>query len=133
MKKQHHAKSWVLRRSCAFFASASVIVSSIGCDAERVSDRTCEPEGQALRWETFGKPFFEMHCQSCHSGVMDSSHSHSVPAGFDFSTLENVQRTSDRIYFRAAGPNKSMPPGPDDPSLGEREKLAKWLACGAPE
>jgi hypothetical protein len=43
-----------------------------------------------------------------------------------------VVRHRERIYIRAAGSNDSMPPGPDDPPRAERDKLAEWLACGAP-
>jgi hypothetical protein len=46
--------------------------------------------------------------------------------------VPQVQRHRTRIFARSAADNDSMPPGPDDPPEAEREKLADWLACGAP-
>ena len=72
-------------------------------------------------------PFFADHCDRCHSGAK-----HGAPEAFRFDTLDDVRRHADRIFIRAAGPNTSMPGGPDDPPAEERDQLAEWLSCGAP-
>ena len=50
----------------------------------------------------------------------------------DLGDLDSVRHFADRIFDRSAGDSISMPPGPEDPSQEERDKLAEWLACGAP-
>ncbi len=117
---------------------ALVVAASLSACAEERADRSCPTGGTALTWQNFGQPFFADHCQTCHSpdaSVRMGSHhggQQDIPAGYDFGAIENVRDKADRIYLRAAGANDSMPPGPDDPPEGEREKLAEWLACGAP-
>jgi uncharacterized membrane protein len=97
------------------------------CLYEKIEDRECPPEGTALTFENFGKPFLDTHCNYCHgSAVLDRQ---SAPPAYVFETPQQVERWADRIYVRAAGPNTTMPPGPDDPPESEREKLAEWLAC----
>jgi uncharacterized membrane protein len=49
-----------------------------------------------------------------------------------FDTHDQVYALRERIFLRAAGDNTSMPPGPDDPSAEERDRLAEWIACDAP-
>ena len=49
-----------------------------------------------------------------------------------FSTRAQIFEHKERIFERSAGNNDSMPPGPDDPPIEERDKLAEWLVCGAP-
>ena len=55
-----------------------------------------------------------------------------APESYRFETIEDVRDRRDRIFVRAAASNTSMPPGPSDPSVDDREQLAEWLACGAP-
>jgi hypothetical protein len=102
-----------------------------GCGYERLEDRACPPEGTALRWEPFGKEYLRRYCQGCHAEGARAE-GHGVPAGYDFGTHEVVLARRERIFARAAGSNTTMPPGPYDPPAEEREKLAEWLACGAP-
>jgi len=100
-----------------------------GC-AERplpIDEATCPPEGTTLRYETFGEEFFAGYCNRCHSTARAGA-----PSAYRFDTLDEVRTHADRIFIRAAGPNVTMPPGPDDPPLAAREQLAEWLACGAP-
>lgn len=110
-----------------WLAIGACAAPSFACSgAEEMSERSCPPEGTALGYEDFGKPFFASYCGSCHGGTNAySSHA--------FNTLESIQDQLERIYINAAGPNTTMPPGPDDPSEVERERLAEWLVCGAPE
>ena len=45
---------------------------------------------------------------------------------------EQAHVSRERIFLRSAADNTTMPPGPDDPPIEERAKLAEWIACGAP-
>lgn len=108
-----------------------LVLAVCGCHAvEQLSDVSCPDEGTELTYENFGAPFMAEWCTRCHSS--DASNRHGAPGGFDFETLAGVRRHPRRIFARAAGDNDSMPPGPNDPPAAAREKLAEWLACGAP-
>ena len=112
-------------------ASLVVMALSAGCSSQSLDDYDCPSEGTALTYESFGKSFLNGHCQRCHaSGAQDRK---GAPPNYVFDTYEQVLEHKDRIFARAAADNDSMPPGPDDPSEDERQQLAEWLACGAPE
>jgi hypothetical protein len=89
-----------------------------------LADHPCPPEGTSLTYENFGRGFFEAHCTHCHGGA----HGHSSRS---FHSVELVRAQKERIFANATGENPPMPPGPDDPGIDERAKLAEWLACGA--
>lgn len=118
----------------ARFGLAVVLLGAMGALAPagcglfpELSGSTCPPEGTTLTFENFGKPFLDRYCNWCHGAdVLDRK---SAPPAYVFEKPEQVERWADRIYVRAAGPNDSMPPGPDDPPRAERDKLAEWLAC----
>lgn len=93
-------------------------------------DAECPPGGTTLTYENFGQEFMYRHCQSCHSSF--ASDRKGAPGMYAFDDIDDVRRYQDRIYERSAAGNNSMPPGPEDPSASEREKLAEWLACGSP-
>lgn len=93
-------------------------------------DYACPPGGTDLTYDNFGASFINAHCQSCHGS--ESNDRQGAPGEFIFDTHEQVIRHKERIFVRSAAENDSMPPGPDDPPLDERMKLADWLACGAP-
>lgn len=95
-----------------------------------IDDVPCPPGGTKLTYENFGRDFMGAQCQSCHGQA--SKDRKGAPSGFDFGTLDSVRAHKDRIFARAAADNTTMPPGPDDPPREERDKLAEWLACGAP-
>ena len=109
-----------------------VLIFVIACaDAPvPIDDYACPPEGTQLTYETFGKQFLGVHCNDCHNA--SEAHRHGAPESFRFESVDDVRKHADRIFVRAATTNTTMPPGPDDPSLDERELLAEWLACGAP-
>lgn len=92
-----------------------------------IDDMPCPTQGTQLTYESFGRAFMADHCNECHSTSKAGA-----PGAYKFDTHEQVQRHADRIFIRAAGPNVTMPPGPDDPPEAERDQLAEWLACGAP-
>jgi hypothetical protein len=92
-----------------------------------MEDMPCPPTGTTLTYEGFGAPFVDSYCNECHSTAR-----HGAPSSFRFDTVEDIRRHAGRIFVRAAGPNTTMPVGPDDPPADERDQLAEWLACGAP-
>jgi mono/diheme cytochrome c family protein len=100
------------------------------CKETTIDERTCPPEGTKLTYATFGKGFMESHCQTCHGQT--SSGRKGAPSSYDFGSIDDVRVHKTRIFARAAADNTTMPPGPDDPPEGDRERLAEWLACGAP-
>ena len=102
------------------------------CDPPPVemSEFPCPPAGTQLTWDNFGQEFLDVNCNTCHAA--DEGHRHGAPAGYVFDTREGVLAHRDRSFVRAATTNTSMPPGPVDPPADERDRLAEWLACGAP-
>lgn len=124
-------------------ARSILVVASMlalaGCGVdETIGDHPCPPGGTTLTYDNFGKAFIDRYCQSCHAqaggggGHLTSSASYGVPAGYSFGTADEVRAHKERIFARSAASNTSMPPGADDPPRAERDKLADWLACGAP-
>lgn len=101
----------------------------VGCASAPlpIDDAVCPPEGTVLTYDNFGAEFFATHCNSCHS-----TGTAGAPRSYRFDTLDDVRIHADRIFIRSAGPNVTMPPGPEDPPAVDRDALAEWLACGAP-
>jgi len=110
---------------------ALAMLSSCSLFFTEMEDYPCPPEGTTLSYETFGALFMGKYCQQCHGSAVEDRQG--APGEFIFDTLEQIQRHRERIFVRSAADNDSMPPGPDDPSQQERDKLAEWLACGAPK
>jgi uncharacterized membrane protein len=100
------------------------------CAFTTIDQYPCPDGGTQLTYENFGNAFMGTYCQSCHGSA--STNRYGAPGDFIFDTREEIQRHRDRIFVRAAAGNTSMPPGPVDPPLELRNKLAEWLACGAP-
>ncbi len=113
------------------FALLALLVASVSsCTLETLDPAACPTEGTKLSYDNFGKAFFLSYCDYCHSAEIGDRKG--APDSYDFSTREKIVAHKERIYQRSAGTNDSMPPGPDDPPLAEREQLAEWLNCGAP-
>ena len=110
------------------FALAALLFA--GCKETTLDERPCPPEGTKLTYESFGQKFMSDNCQTCHG--MPSKDRQGAPSAYDFGSRDDVLRFRERIFLRAAADNTTMPPGPDDPSKQDREKLAEWLSCGAP-
>ncbi len=108
----------------------AVALAATACKETTIDERPCPPEGTTLTYESFGKPFLDAHCQRCHGRT--TSERNGAPSSFDFGTADAARSHRARIFARAAADNVTMPPGPDDPPADERERLAEWLACGAP-
>jgi hypothetical protein len=108
-----------------------VAIALTGCfSGPTLEDEPCPPGGTALTYDNFGAAFFGQWCEGCHAA--DAVHRHGAPHAYTFDTVEEIREHAARIFERAAASNTSMPPGPDDPSEPDRERLAEWLACGAP-
>jgi uncharacterized membrane protein len=109
-------------------ASVVALLAAAGCGLFPTLDSAvCPTGGTDLTWDNFGKDFFDRYCNYCHGS--QNLDRHGAPPAYVFETPAEVEKFADRIYVRAAGPNDSMPPGPDDPPREERDKLAEWLAC----
>ena len=109
---------------------AALALSSCGLFYTDIDEYPCPPEGTTLTYENFGASFMTGYCQSCHGSLSEDRAG--APGESIFDTVGQIQRQRDRIFARSAAGNDSMPPGPEDPSPEDREKLAEWLACGAP-
>ena len=99
------------------------------CNYMEMKDHACPTGGTTLTYENFGKGFMDRYCQGCHGSI---DHRDGAPSGYDFGSPEAIRKYKERIFVRSAAVNTTMPPGPDDPPMDERAKLADWLACGAP-
>ncbi|MSP25173.1 MAG: hypothetical protein EXR75_08415 [Myxococcales bacterium] len=112
-------------------AALTALTATAGCVSwMELDDASCPPEGTALDYESFGAAFFATYCNNCHSAKADERRG--APVAYVFDSYEQVLALEERIFLRAAGDNVTMPPGPDDPPEDARDKLAEWLACGAP-
>ncbi|MDB4956599.1 MAG: hypothetical protein JWO36_4168 [Myxococcales bacterium] len=109
---------------------ALALLASCATAPLEIQDYPCPPQGTTLTYASFGQRFIDTNCSTCHSASAGSRHG--APENFQFDTIEDVHHRADRIFVRAAATNTSMPPGPVDPPPDERDKLAEWLACGAP-
>jgi uncharacterized membrane protein len=109
-----------------------VFVVLAACDPPPLdmSEYPCPPAGTQLTYDNFGAQFLGDTCNTCHSA--ETGYRHGAPDSFRFDTLDEVQQRRARIFVRAAASNTSMPPGPVDPPTDQRDRLAEWLACGAP-
>ena len=116
---------------CKIHVALLLLAFASGCKAETSLDEyPCPPARTKLTYDSFGREFMGRSCQTCHGQAKDERKG--APDGFDFGTLEAVRANKSRIFARSAADNVTMPPGPDDPPAVERDKLAEWLACGAP-
>jgi mono/diheme cytochrome c family protein len=106
----------------AFSALGALLAA---CSGTPIEEHPCPPGGTSLTYDNFGKHFFEGWCVQCH-GAANGYSSRS------YTSLELIRADRARIFVNAADDNTTMPPGPEDPPKGERQKLGEWLACGAP-
>lgn len=122
-----------MRRALPLFALLTIlgaVAFTSGCEVLEIEDFPCPTGGTTLTFENFGQQFFKGNCNSCHSGPEEDRGG--APIEYVFNTVEQIRQHKDRIFARSAGPNTTMPIGPDDPPREQRDKLAEWLACGAP-
>ena len=108
----------------------ALVVSLAACASTEIDEYPCPPQGTRLTYAEFGKGFLDAHCQICHGAA--GPNRRGAPSSYDFHDHESAKHFRARIFSRAAADNTTMPPGPDDPPEEARQKLAEWLACGAP-
>jgi hypothetical protein len=109
--------------------AAAVLLA--GCfSGPSLDDEPCPPAGTTLTYDNFGAAFFGQWCEGCHAG--EATNRHGAPHSVTFDTADQIRDHAGRVFERAAASNTSMPPGKDDPPQDDRERLAEWLACGAP-
>jgi uncharacterized membrane protein len=106
------------------------LLASGGCTVLELDQTPCPTGGTKLTYENFGKAFFTGYCNTCHSAP--DGERRGAPEAYVFGTADEIRVNKVRIFRDSAGTNDSMPPGPDDPPLEQRDMLAEWLACGAP-
>lgn len=112
----------------SFFVLA--LTASACGPSDEFEEAICPEEGTDLTYENFGKTFMDRHCQYCHGSWVEERRG--APGAYTFDDHDSIIDQAEHIYNRSAGDNTSMPPGPDDPDVEERDMLAEWLACGAP-
>ncbi len=105
----------------------ALVLAGCADSAVAIKDQPCPDAGTSLTYASFGAGFFADHCNRCHDEAKNGA-----PANYRFDTVDEIRTHAARIFIRAAGPNVTMPPGPDDPPLAARDELAMWLACGSP-
>jgi uncharacterized membrane protein len=111
--------------------SVLALAFCVGCSGPTtLDDWSCPSGGTPLDYQNFGAAFFSKWCNSCHSA--SPGERQGAPEDVVLDTQAGVKNWRERIFVRAAANNDSMPPGPNDPPESERDKLADWLACGAP-
>jgi uncharacterized membrane protein len=96
-----------------------------------LEDVACPPSGTPLSYENFGAAFLDEWCNRCHSAA--EGERDGAPLGVVFHDYSGIYNLRERIFLRSAADNATMPPGPDDPPQAARDRLAEWIACGAPE
>ena len=110
-----------------------VLLAACGSDPANSSPpqaSDCPPDS-ILTWQSFAEPFLLNHCTGCHSSQLPEGARAEAPLGVDFDTHEKTRSWLERIASRSAGMNATMPPT-DTVADEDRDRLAEWIACGAP-
>lgn len=123
----------------AFFVGLFVVAGLVACSDDHHGEEEGAPSGAAcapaegLSYESFGRSFMETYCTRCHSSTLSGAARNGAPLNHDFDTFLGVFDVAEHIdEYAAAGPaavNEKMPISDPRPSLGERQKLGRWLAC----
>jgi uncharacterized membrane protein len=104
-------------------------------DHEEVGHATGAECDSSLTYDSFGQDFMEKYCLRCHSETVPKAQRAGAPEDHNFDTLEDIRFLRAHIDGLAGkGPdatNTDMPRDNPKPTDAEREKLSKWLACGA--
>jgi uncharacterized membrane protein len=105
--------------------------ASVKADASK-SDAATGNECTLLSYTSFGKPFEERYCASCHAASVEGDDRNDAPEGAVFDTLKQMQDAKARLkVFVVTG--KTMPPPDSDgdmPTDAERTQFGKFLDCG---
>ena len=93
------------------------LLAACASEPMAIDDMTCPPAGTTLTYDNFGADFLGSYCNHCHADAREGA-----PSSYKFNSLADVDAHRDRIFIRAAGPNVTMPPGPDDPPQATRNQ-----------
>jgi uncharacterized membrane protein len=111
-----------------------------GCGEEATLGPPTEapcPPSSTLTYASFGQPFMASYCTRCHSSALTGDARMGASAYHDYDSLDGIRAVAVHIDQTAgAGPaatNDTMPPSGAAPTLEERQMLAEWIACGAPQ
>jgi mono/diheme cytochrome c family protein len=117
------------------------------------ASHTACPPGSTLRYAgggdgqsepaDFGRRFFAKYCTACHASRVEGAARRGAPPELDWDTLEGIRAQRhwiDAVAAREADsvedapPPFVMPPAfvAKRPTQAERDRLARWIACGAP-
>jgi hypothetical protein len=110
------------------FALLLWVASCVSFD--EIEDYPCPEGGTTLTYQNFGQPLLDRWCNECHNALLEDRQQ--APEDVVFDSPLAVREWKERIFIRAALGNDSMPPGANGPSGADRQRLAEWLACGAP-
>jgi uncharacterized membrane protein len=86
----------------------------------------------------FGDGFVRNYCLRCHSRSLTGDARMGTPPGSNFDTLADLRPRARLLdTYAGAGPmriNTYMPLDEQNtPSVAERDRWSRWLACGLPE
>jgi cytochrome c1 len=95
------------------------------------------PTTQTLTYTNFGQAFMASYCLRCHSESVMGDARNGAPTDHNFDQLDVIRSLAGHIdEYAGSGPaatNTVMPINEPRPSIGERQQLSEWLACGGPE
>ncbi|HTM20879.1 MAG TPA: hypothetical protein VL172_10235 [Kofleriaceae bacterium] len=125
-----------------FVLAITLLAAAAGCEEEELGPPTgaaC-PDTSTLTYDTFGSGFFGAYCTGCHGSDVTGDDRNGAPTDLNWDDFAIVMAHVDQIdRVAGAGPdatNEIMPPAEDAdtfPELDERQQLAEWIACGAPQ
>ncbi len=118
-----------MKRALLFVAALAGVAACGGWT--ELADVSCPPGGTTLSYENFAEGFMGAYCNRCHSAA--SGDRSGAPLGTVLDNYPGLYNLRERVFLRAAAGNTTMPPGPDDPPQRQRDELAEWIACGAPQ
>jgi uncharacterized membrane protein len=128
MRCEQHVRAFYICLAIGLF------FSMIACKGqENLEDHACpatDSGSSAITYDNFGKDFFDTYCQSCHGASVTDRNG--APDDVFFDTRDDIWEQREQVFAQSADSNSSMPIGPHGPTDAERQKLADWLACGAP-
>ncbi|MDB4973060.1 MAG: hypothetical protein JWN48_1401 [Myxococcaceae bacterium] len=114
--------------------SVLTVLPSSGCggDDSQTATGPCSA-ADALTYVSFGKPFFDTYCETCHAGSVVGAARQGAPPSYVFDSAALIKQHAADIRMDAVE-TRNMPFGSTSlkPSDADRAKLGQWLDCGAP-
>ena len=122
-----------MRKSIIFPAALAATLAFAACGDDPESDDTTggADAGASCTTDTYlvyAQPFFKTNCTICHSAALDMSADKNVK----LDTLEGIKASKEHILMHAVNLEAPIMPMTGALPAAERERLKKWLNCGAP-